>query len=139
MRPITRALTPAALVVVQAGWLAGTNAAAAASQDDTNRQVDQTYTAADGVVHYAFDPSRLPGYEVQTLIGWPEVDREDREAVDGLAGGGTAPVNTTSYTNTRANFTNTLFCNPFASTYTNHSKSGDCASLLSSGYYLDTP
>lgn len=69
-----------------------------------------------------------------------------------------SPVNTSSYTNTRANFKNTLFCNPFASTYTNHtrdefrgytsgswhwywthSKSGDCSSLLNSGYYLETP
>ena len=69
-----------------------------------------------------------------------------------------SPVNTSYYTNTRANFKNTLFCNPFASTYTyhsrdefrgytsgswywywTHSKSGDCASLLSSTYYLDTP
>lgn len=69
-----------------------------------------------------------------------------------------SPVNSSTSTNTRANFKNTAFCNPLLSTYTNHtrdefrgyadgtwdwgwtsSKSGDCASLLSSGYYLETP
>ncbi|MCB2177854.1 MAG: hypothetical protein KQH57_18745 [Actinomycetales bacterium] len=284
MRSITRALSLVVAMIAAATALAGQDASAAEAQNGPKSQVDQTYTALDGVVHYAFDPSRLPGYTVHPLIGTPENDgsctftesgsgsvaenarsggpkltvsteitfdpvtcrsefavatylasevpapvAEDRQAVDGLTGEGTAsgfpvdasgkpssaaasytwygalngvykdpipatvtkteaslgwgptgatyhwngyyylsgtgwsmtwwsPVNTSYYTNTRANFKNTAFCNPFASTYTNHSrdefrgytsgswywywthsKSGDCASLLSSTYYLDTP
>jgi len=66
--------------------------------------------------------------------------------------------NTSTATNTKATFRNTLFCNPVANTYTYHNrtefrgytngtwdwgwnttKSGDCASLLSAGYYVQTP
>lgn len=271
-------------MVAAATALAAPDASGAAGQAGPNDQPEQTCTAEDGVVHYPFDPSRLPEYSVRTLIGTRENDgsctftesgsgsmaenarsggpkltvsteitfepatcrsefavatylagevpapvAEDRALVDGLASEGTAsgltvdgsgespdaaasytwygalngvyknpilatvtkteaslgwgpsgatyhwngyyylsgtgwsmtwwsPVNTSYYTNTRANFKNTLFCNPFASTYTyhsrdefrgytsgswywywTHSKSGDCASLLSSTYYLDTP
>jgi len=66
--------------------------------------------------------------------------------------------NTSTATNTKATFRNTLFCNPLANTYAYHyrtefrgytngtwdwgwssDKAGDCASLLSAGYYVETP
>jgi hypothetical protein len=66
--------------------------------------------------------------------------------------------NTSTATNTKATFRNTLFCNRLANTYAYHyrtevrgytkgtwdwgwssDKAGDCASLLSAGYYVETP
>ncbi|MCB1280477.1 MAG: hypothetical protein KDB18_03035 [Salinibacterium sp.] len=67
-------------------------------------------------------------------------------------------LNTSIATNTRGTFQNIIFCNPFAATYTNHSrtefrgytsglwdwcytmsKSGDCAELLSYHYSVIAP
>lgn len=66
--------------------------------------------------------------------------------------------NTSTATNTKATFRNTLFCNPVLNTYAYHcrtefrgytngtwdwgwssDKAGDCASWLSAGYYVETP
>lgn len=74
MRSVTKALALVAGLVASATALAAPDASGAAGQEGPNGQLEQTYTAEDGVVHYPFDPSRLPGYTVRALIGTREND-----------------------------------------------------------------